>query len=104
VQQHRILITASVDVGLLKNRSQHADQDLSAESAVGHLTACRWYARQSLNRRRKVPGGLAYRHSRDGLADLRIVDEQISNPETLRADDAELQLQCTDLLPADDRQ
>ena len=61
--------------------------DPSAEIPVGHLAARRTEARQSLNRRHEPPGGLPNRHSSDGLADLRVADKHMSNPETFGADD-----------------
>lgn len=64
----------------------------SAESPVGHLAASRTDARQLLNRCREMPGCLPDRDSCDGLAEPRVVDNFMSNPETLGADDTQLQL------------
>ena len=70
-----------------------AEWAASAESPVGHLAASRTDARGvSSTVAREMPGGLPDRDSCDGLAEPRVVDNFMSNPETLGADDTQLQL------------
>jgi len=62
----------------------------ATEMLQGHHAASGAEPWQALKTRDQMPGGLPNRDSCAGLAEPRIVDDYMSNPEILGADDVQL--------------